>query len=237
MVQTVREFITDAYRLISANSPTVPLHGDDLQKGIQFLNELLKYYGANGLLDTIDKEVTYSITAGTQDITFGQTGSGADVEQGYLSSVYSAWLTLNGTDYPLSHTNRAIFNESYKFSPLLGLPRFFIMEYRTDISNMRIYPGASQGYTLTVQGKFTPDELTSNDTMAGIPLYAIRFLRPAVAKDISLYKGRVEAWTDKHEQMLQQAEAEMIAATPINTKIYADSDTLLNGAARVRAGI
>ena len=40
MSQTVKQFVTDAYQLISANSPTVPLQGNDMLKGVQFLNEL-----------------------------------------------------------------------------------------------------------------------------------------------------------------------------------------------------
>ena len=42
MSQTVKQFVTDAYQLISANSPTVPLQGNDMLKGVQFLNELIE---------------------------------------------------------------------------------------------------------------------------------------------------------------------------------------------------
>ena len=55
MVQTVKQFLTDSYQLISANTPTVPLQGNDMSKGLQFLNQLLTSYSATGLMLTIAK--------------------------------------------------------------------------------------------------------------------------------------------------------------------------------------
>ena len=72
--------------------------------------------------------------------------------------------------------------------------------------------------------------------MSGVPLYYIRFLRFALARDLALYKGRADAWTDKLEARYLEAEQEMIAATPVNVKTQFDRDSNLNGAALVRAG-
>ena len=69
--QRVRDFVQDSYQLVSANSPTVPLQGNDLQKGIQFLNELIKYYSSSSLMLTIAKKVTTVAQIGQQFVTFG----------------------------------------------------------------------------------------------------------------------------------------------------------------------
>ena len=69
MAQTVKQFVTDAYQLISANSPTTPLKGDDFSKGLQFLNELLSSYSGTGLMITVSKEVTTPIIAGQLQVT------------------------------------------------------------------------------------------------------------------------------------------------------------------------
>ncbi len=59
----------------------------------------------------------------------------------------------------------------------------------------------------------------------------------AVAKDIAMYKGRSDAWTDKLEMMLREAQDKMEAASEVNLSITGDRASLLNGAWRVRAGI
>ena len=69
--QSVRDFIQDSYQIISANSPTVPLHGNDLSKGIQFLNELMQSYSSSGLLITVPQQVSFPVSENQGFITFG----------------------------------------------------------------------------------------------------------------------------------------------------------------------
>lgn len=70
MLTTVREFVFQMYRLISASNPTVALHGDDEQLAIRVLNQILKRYAANGLLLTIAKTVTVPINLPVKEIYF-----------------------------------------------------------------------------------------------------------------------------------------------------------------------
>lgn len=81
---TVRDFLTRSYRLISAANPTQPLHGDDLTLAITVLNQLLQSYASTGLLLTIAKTVSTSVTSGITDVFF----TGAD---------YSTTTTLRET--------------------------------------------------------------------------------------------------------------------------------------------
>ena len=237
--QTVREFIKDSYQLISANSPTVPLHGDDENKGIQFLNELLKSYSSSSLLLTIAKKVTFNVSIGQQFVTFGDPTytPTPDVTEGRLSNLQNAWLELEGVTYPLIDESRNVFFDSYKFEPQQGLPRFVIITNETNLTRMQLYPSPSQVYTLFVYGKFELPYVTSNDTMEGLPLYYYRFLRFALARDLAFYKGRSSAWDQKLESMFQEAKDEMESATSINLAIRGDSESYLNGSWRVRAGI
>lgn len=237
MSQTIRQFVRDAYSLINPGSPTQTLHGDDQSRAIAILNRLLAHQSTTGLLDTIDKEVTFNIVAGTQTVTFGDSASGADVTEGYLNNIYTAYITLGGTDYALNNISRAIFNESYKYGPLTGLPRFYFLDNSPTLSTMRLYPGAAQAYDLKVSGKFAKTELTSNDTTAILPDYSLRFYQLALARDLAFYKGRSSAWTPELQALYKEASDTMIAQTPVNLKVYEDYDTMLNGAARVRAGI
>lgn len=67
---TVREFVHQMYRLISAANPTIPLHGDDEKLAIRVLNQILQSYASSGLMLTIAKTVTIPVDIGIKDVIF-----------------------------------------------------------------------------------------------------------------------------------------------------------------------
>lgn len=250
--QPVNEFVTDAYQLISANSPTAPLQGNDLQKGIQFLNELLKSYSSSSLLLTIAKKVELVVDIGQLFVTFANAdfvppaswatdpNYGTTLPSysgGRLTNLERAWLNLDGVDYPLIDESRGVFFGSYKYFPQLGLPRFAIITNDLDYTTMQIYPGPSQQYNLFVYGKFELPFLVSGGSMAGLPLYYYRFLKFALARDLAYYKGRSAAWTPKLEAMYQELRDDMESVTTMDLVIDSANESYLNGSWRLRAGI
>jgi len=240
MAQTVKEFVQDSYQLISASSPTVPLHGNDMQKGVQFLNELMDAYSATGLMTTIAKHITFTLPIAQQEITFGSPTHvpTPDVTtEGRLSNLQNAWLELDNVTYPLIDESRNVFYASYKFDPQVGLPRFVIITNETDLTRMRFYPAASQVYTVNIYGKFQLANVTENDTMSGLPTYYLRYLRFALAKDLGFYKGRSEAWTQKLEDEYRESKKDMESVSSVNLNIETEQESYLNGSWRVRAGV
>jgi hypothetical protein len=241
MVQTVKEFVQDSYKLVSANSPTVPLHGSDMRQGIQFMNELLQSFSASGLLITVAKKVQYTLSIGQQEVTFGAANPldplSPNVQEGRLANMQNAWLDLEGVTYPLVDESRNVFFDSYKYDPQVGLPRFAIITNETNLTRMRVYPAASQEYTLYVYGKFELSELGQNDLMVTLPYYYTRFLRFALGKDLAFYKGRSSAWDEKLEDTLKTAKQNMESVSTINLAINSANESYLNGAWRIKAGI
>jgi hypothetical protein len=239
MVQTVKDFVSDSYQLISANSPTVPLQGNDNLKAIQFLNELLQDYSSSGLLLTIAKQVDFTVAIGQSEITFGSSDflPTPDVTSGRLANLQNAWLTLDGVTYPLIDESRNVFLGSYKYDPQLGLPRFCIIYNETNLTRMRIYPGPSQVYDLHVYGKFELPLLTQNSTMAGLPNYYLRYLKFGLARDLAFYKGRANAWDQKLQGIYEEAKQNMTTASSVNLAINSANESYLNGAWRVRSGV
>lgn len=235
MTQTVREFVSDAYKIVSSNSPTAPLQGSDQLQGIRFLNELMQYYSGSGLLLTVSKEVMFNVITGQSEITFAQ--SGATVNEGRLANTSDVWLLLQGVTYPLIEIDENEFFSSYKYNPLLGLPIYFIIQPFENSTKMIIYPGPSQGYEMHVYGKFEKTELTANDTMVDYPLYYIRFLKLALARELAIYKSRIEAWSDRHEKMYLLAQREMESNSQVNLAVISPNENQLNGAYRVMAGV
>lgn len=236
---TVREFVENCYQLITAQSPTVPLHGDDLKRGIETLNRLLKDYASNGLMLTIARTETVVILPGQQDVTVGPANfiPVPNIPVGRLANLNEAWLELTGVIYPLIYESKPDFNSAWKYDPLQGLPRFIVAFPETKIMRLRIYPAPSQQFNFFLRGKFQSTVLTSNDDIESFPDYYERFLTFAVARDLAFFKARGAAWGEKLEALYKEAKQDMEAASEVDVTINGDEQSLLNGAWRVRAGI
>ena len=236
---TVREFIFQVYRLISEHNPTTPLHGDDQKLGIDILNKHLNSYASTGLLLTIAKTETISLTAGTSDVIVGPADytPTPDITIGRLANLETAWLTLEGVNYPLVNQNRNIYNQAWKYEPLVGLPRFIIVFPETEVVRLRLYPSPDQTYDLSIRGKFQLTDLTSNDDMSSLPSYYYLYLLFATARDVAFFTGRAEAWTPPLADRLEELRLQMEAASEVNLDIAGDADNMLNGAALVKSGV
>lgn len=70
MAFTVRQFVLQMYRLISASNPTVPLHGDDEALAVRVLNQIMQSYASSGLMITIAKTVNVAISSPVKEILF-----------------------------------------------------------------------------------------------------------------------------------------------------------------------
>ena len=70
-----------------------------------------------------------------------------------------------------------------------------------------------------------------------LPGYYQRYLQFALARDLALYKGRMDAWTAPLERIYQEALDTMVATSEVSVDISGDKSDLLSGAYRIRAGI
>jgi hypothetical protein len=239
MAESVIQFITQAYRLIGANNPTVPLHGNDFEQGLLILNELLESYASTGLLLTIAKYTNFPLVIGQQFVTVGPADlvPTPDIPLGRLANLEDAWLTLSNVSYPLINMSRDEFLSSFRYEPLQGLPRFVIVFPDTEVVKIQLYPAPSEFFLFNLRAKFQLTTLLPSDDMSGLPTYYTRFLKFAVARDIAMYKGRADAWTEKLDFMMREAQDKMEAASEVNLSITGDRASLLNGSWRVRSGI
>jgi hypothetical protein len=250
MAYTFRDFAFQVYRLISASSPVIPLHGDDQQLCLQVLNQLLEYYASNGLMLTIAKTVSANINLGNDGIIFTpqdynivdyvptpDLANPVQIANGRLANLNSAYLLLNGVSYPLIDKSRDEYLAAWKYNPLQGLPRFIVTFPQDDIVGARLYPAPSQFFEFVARGKFELPELTKDSDMSSVPKYYRRYLLFATAKDVAMYKGRADAWTDKLEDMYNQAKDVMESASEVNLSVTGDQQSMLNGSWAVRAGI
>lgn len=103
MATTVREFVFDMYRLITASSPTVPEHGDDQNLAIRTLNRILSNYASSGLLLTIAKTVVVNVNLPVKEIWFvspdyvGPVSTQQEVVT--LTAISPSFTVVDGTLY------------------------------------------------------------------------------------------------------------------------------------------
>ncbi len=191
----------------------------------------------DGNLITLNNSATIS---GSSTLTFTQPVVVPGVffiKDGRLANLDNAWLTLSGVTYPLIDKSRDDFLAAWKYEPLKGLPRFAITFPDTEWVDIQLYPAPSQFFDFFARCKLQLSGYTKDSDMSNLPQYYIRFLLFACARDVCMYKGRAEAWTQKLEQYYQEAYDIMVSTSEINLSISGDEQSLLNGAWRVRAGI
>jgi hypothetical protein len=249
---TVNDFVQESYKLITANSPTVSLHGDDLQTGIKFLNILLRSYASSSLALTIAQKVELTVEIGQLFVTFADAGfvppaswsgnpaygpSLPSYQLGRLTNLENAWLSLDGVTYPLIDESRNVFFGSYKYFPQLGLPRFAIITNDLDYTTMQIYPGPSQQYNLFIYGKFELPLVVAGSTLSTLPLYYQLYLLFALARTLAPFKGRSSAWTPELEARYQELRDEMESVSAMNLAIDSANESYLNGSWRLRSGV
>jgi hypothetical protein len=190
-----------------------------------------------GNIITLSQNATFT---GTFELTFIReiiVPGTVFIKNGRLANLDSAWLLLDGVTYPLIIKSRDDYLASWKFNPLQGLPRFVILFPDTDVVTLRLYPAPSQFFEFHCRGKFQLPRLTKDSDMSSLPLYYIRYLLLAVARDVSLFKGRADAWTDKLEARYLEAFDTMAATSEVNLSVTGEEESLLNGSWRVRSGI
>lgn len=244
MELTVRQFINQAYRLINASNPVVPLHGDDQQLAISVLNQLLQSYASSGLMMTIAKTVSVDVNLGIQEIIFTASDfippfdpTVVQIAEGRMANLDNAWLLLTGVTYPLIDKSRDDYLAAWKYEPLQGLPRFIITFPDTDIVRARLYPAPSQFFQFNCRGKFQIGNVGPNDDMSSVPQYYHLYFMYAVMKHVCQFKGRNDAWRADLEATYRELKDNMESSSEVNLSIIGDEQSLLNGAWRVRAGI
>lgn len=95
MALTVREFVFQMYRLISASNPTIPLHGDDEKLAVRVLNQIMQSYASSGLMLTVAKTVTSPINNGDFNIVFTDPSYPTTTTQTIVATLTNGLPTFN----------------------------------------------------------------------------------------------------------------------------------------------
>ncbi len=95
MSLSVREFVLQMYRLITASNPVIPEHGDDQKLAIRVLNQILTSYASSGLMLTIAKTVSCPIDIGIKEVLFTNRNYPTETTQTELVTLVNGSPSFN----------------------------------------------------------------------------------------------------------------------------------------------
>lgn len=98
MAFTVRQFVLQMYRLISASNPTIPLHGDDESLAVRVLNQVMQSYASSGLMITIAKTVSTPVNLPVKEILFVDPSYPTTITFNEIVTLTSGLPTFNVVD-------------------------------------------------------------------------------------------------------------------------------------------
>lgn len=208
---TVREFVLQMYRLISASNPTIPLHGDDEKLAVRVLNQILQSYASSGLMMTIAQTVSCPINLGVQEIIFtdpsyptnSQTETvtlvvGTDTFTVADGAVYSVGETVTGSGIAPGTSIFAISENSVTISSNATLSGSFALTFGGDPDAVYIKKGRLanldsawlllSGVTYPLIDKSRDDYLSAwkYQPLQGLPRFVITFPNTNIVK-VRLY--------------------------------------------------
>jgi hypothetical protein len=200
MSLTVREFVLQMYRLISASNPTTPLHGDDEKLAVRVLNQILQSYASSGLMLTIAQTVSCPINNGIREIIFCDptypTGTlsesvtlttGSDTFTVADGSIYAVGMVVTGNGILPFTTIFSIVDELITISSNATITGLSTLTFGAELDTVYIKKGRLanldnawlllSGVTYPLIDKSRDDYLSAwkYDPLKGLPRFAITF--------------------------------------------------------------
>ncbi len=200
MSLTVREFVLQMYRLISASNPTIPLHGDDEKLAVRVLNQILQSYASSGLMLTIAQTVSCPINNGIREIIFCDptypTGTlsesvtlttGSDTFTVVDGSIYAVGMVVTGNGILPFTTIFSIVDELITISSNATITGLSTLTFGAELDTVYIKKGRLanldnawlllSGVTYPLIDKSRDDYLSAwkYDPLKGLPRFAITF--------------------------------------------------------------
>ncbi len=183
--RTVNDIIVNAFYLAGINSPDEVPSGQDIHEGQYLLTSLLDHYTSSGIYLPFIKELEFTMTPNKDTYSISDVVP-ADIVNRPLASLDFVNIQLS-TDisYPVNIIERVQLFKDLRIKNLSTRPAYVILERAEQSTSLKFYPLPDQAYECTVRGKFFIEPLELNDRLDEVPFYYHRFLRYALARELS----------------------------------------------------
>lgn len=140
-----RSIINQAARKIAVVGRGQVMPAEEAQDALTALNSMIKGFSAGGGISYNEERQSFSLTGATSYTI----GTGGDFNTERPDDISSAYVTIGGTDYPLTQINSEEYSE-IPIKSIGGIPDSFYYQQNTPLGRIFLYPIGVSGYTLTL---------------------------------------------------------------------------------------
>jgi hypothetical protein len=176
---TARDFIKTSLRNISVLGVGSSLDDIEAADALEMLNDMIASWSAEGNMVYDTTVETFSLVSGTEAYTIGSAGDFATTRP---VSITAAYVTIAGTDYPLTVYGAKQYSE-ISDKDNTGTPRVFWYDDNHTLGNIRIYPAPNTTSTITLYSEKALTEFSTLDTVYAMP-----------AEDKAAIKSNLSVW-------------------------------------------
>jgi len=151
------DLIRATLRLIGAVSSSETPQNDESSDALEAMNMLLSSWGATRFLSASTGKVTKAMT-GVSSYTIG---SGGDIDTTRPTSIYNAYWSTGGLDYPLQNLDYSDY-ERIGIKTVGGIPEYICLKPDNPLSTVFLFPVPANG-TLTIDNVRPATELGLDD--------------------------------------------------------------------------
>lgn len=159
-----RSIINQAARKIAVVGRGQVMPADESQDALTALNSMIKGFSASGGISYNEKRNTYPLT-GALSYSIGPSG---DFNTTRPDDISSAYVSVGGTDYPLSKINSQQYTEIVD-KEIQGIPSCFYYQNNTPLGRLFLYLNGASGYTLTLITREQDASFTDLSTEYDLP--------------------------------------------------------------------
>lgn len=162
---TARDMIKNSLRNISVLGIGSSLDATEADDALSLLNDMIASWSAEGNMIYNTTVETFSLVTGTAAYTIG---TGGDFSTDRPMSITAAFVTINGTDYPLTVYGAKQYSEISDKDDT-GTPCIIWYDDNYPLGNIRIYPAPDTTTTLTLYSEKALTGFATLDTVYAMP--------------------------------------------------------------------
>lgn len=161
---TARDIIKSALRKISVIGAGQTLDSTEANDALNNLNAMLAVWSIKGNMIYTESRETFTLTtAGSYTI-----GSGADFDTVRPIRIVTAYVTSNGTDYPLTIINETQYAK-ISDKTQTGTPSYIFYDGNYPEATIKLWPVPSNVQSITIYSEKPLSEFASLDTVYSMP--------------------------------------------------------------------
>lgn len=203
MTTTVTTLITDSYYLSGVLSQGLQtISGNQLSKGLRFLNAILALKSVNNRLIPYFTEYNFNAVVGQEIYSIPN-----------LISVETLTFEYSTVRWSMNQCTRIEYQGMSRANNITSLPQYYYTERCLGGSKLYMYFLPDQGYSFTLWGKFSLANVVLNQNLSTtLEAFYIEFLRYCLAEYICgdsniTFQPQNKAMLDQYEQVFLDISA------------------------------